>query len=162
MVVADLGKVYLRFADIRDAEKAIIWVSTFGHRWNAQYTAPNEFSTIRERDPTKPFAISMFEGQVIVTATFAQSPRHIDVDATGKFISELASDYGNVMAFEVRPGRAVEVLYHMEFCDLHASDKALADLHDLKFDVSLRPAPSDTCRKLTHTDVYLDYCPSPA
>ena len=80
--------------------------------------------------------MSIHEGEVVMTATFAGSPRHIDVDATGKFISELVGEYGNVMAFEVRPGTPLEISYHMEFCDLRAIVKALAGLNNLKFDVS--------------------------
>ena len=95
-----------------------------------------------------------------MVASFAQPPQPIDVDVTGKLISELAGDYGNVMAFEVRPGKPLEVSYHMEFCDLRATEKALADLKELKFEVSIRPSPPVTCRKLTHTDVHFNHRPS--
>ena len=135
LLVGDLDKVYLKFADIRDAEKAITWVKTLSHKWSAQYVSPIEFTLRTEPSSLKASPASTYEGQVVMLATFAQSPKPIDVDATGKLISELAGDYGNVMAFEVRPGKSLEVAYHMEFCDLRATEKALADLNELKFDV---------------------------
>ena len=159
LLVGDLDKVYLKFSDIRDAEKAITWVNTLSHKWSAHYIPPTEFIARVEGEYLKRPLGSNHEGQVVMMATFVRSPKHIDVDATGKFISELVSDYGNVMAFEVRPGKPLEVLYQMEFCDLRATERALADLKELKFDVSFCPFPPDTCRKLTHTELHLDYCP---
>ena len=136
--------VYLKFADIRDAEKAISWVTSLSRNWNAHYISPTDFAAITE--PEKP--VSAYEGQVLMTATFIRPPKNIDVDATGKFISELIGDYGNVMAFEVRPGKSLDVSYHMEFCDIRAIEKALIDLNELKFDVGRCPILPDTCRKL--------------
>ena len=158
MAAGNQDKYYLKFADIRDAEKATTWVNSLSHNWNAQYISPAESASKNTPDNLSP-SLSIYEGQVVVTATFARAPRHIEVDATGKFISELVSDYGNVMAFEVRQGQALEVSYHMEFCDLRAAEKAMADLNDLKFDVKFFPPPPDTCRKLTHTDLHLEHRP---
>ena len=158
MAAGNLDKHYIKFADIRDAEKATTWLSSLGHNWKAQYVSPIE--SVSKAIPNNPsHSLSVYEGQVVVTATFARAPRHIEVDATGKFISELVSDYGDVMAFEVRPGQALEVSYHLEFCDLRAAEKALADLNELKFDVNLFPPPPDTCRKLTHADIHLEHRP---
>ena len=159
LLVGELNKVYLKFADIRDAEKAITWVNTLSHKWSAQYIQPTEFALKAVTESSMHIPVLLYEGQVDMKATFAQCPKPIDVDATGKFISELVSDYGNVMAFEVRPGKAMEVSYHMEFCDIRASEKALADLKELRFDVSLTPTQTDTCRKLTHRDFHLDHQP---
>lgn len=79
--------------------------------------------------------VSDHEGQIIVTANFFRNPRHADIDATGKFISDLIGNYGDVMVFEVRPGSALEISYQMEFYDLRAAEKVLANLNDLKFAV---------------------------
>ncbi len=162
LLVGDLDKVYLKFADIRDAEKAITWVNALGYKWSAQYILPTKFALKAEPETLKHCPVSAYEGQVVMIATFARSPKNIDVDATGKFISELVSDYGNVMAFEVCPGKMLEVSYHMEFCDLRATEKALTDLNELKFDVSFCLPPPDTCRKLTHKDFHPDYRPPQA
>ncbi|KAL6719576.1 hypothetical protein ACLMJK_001496 [Lecanora helva] len=134
LFIAKLDKVYLKFADIRDAEKAITLANTLHRKWKARFLLVTEFASEASTEHQSSTRVSVHEGQVVVTATFAQTPKHIDVDATGKFISELVSGYGNVMAFEVRPGQLLEVSYHMEFCDLRAAGKALGDLNELKFD----------------------------
>lgn len=135
------------------------WVNTLSHKWIAHYISPPEYALKSEPESSKRSLVSTYEGQVVMTAIFTRTPKNIDVDATGKLISELVSDYGNVMAFEVCPGKPLEVSYHMEFCDLRATDKALANLNELKFDVSFRPPPPDTCRKLTHADFRSDNRP---
>lgn len=128
------GRVYIKFADIRDAENAYAWVDS---QWNARYISPMDFATKTRPDDLRRSPVSLYEGQVMITAEFTRSPDYHEIDATGKFISTLVAVYGTVMAFDIRPVTQWEVSYRMEFCDLRAIEKALINLRYLKFDVSI-------------------------
>lgn len=131
--------VYLKFADRRDAETVQYTVDKKCLNWKTRFISPAQFAMKAEPQRSKHDQVSEHEGQVVVTATFVQNPRHADIDATGKFISNLVGNYGDVMVFEVRPTSALQILYRMELCDLRAAEKVLANLNDLKFDVSFHP-----------------------
>ncbi len=107
-----------------------------GLNWSTQFISPADFAMKAEQEGLGHSRASDHEGQIVVTARFFQSPRHADIDATGKFISDLIGNYGDVIVFEVRPGSPLEISYQMEFYDLRAAEKVLANLNDLKFAVS--------------------------
>ncbi len=107
-----------------------------GLNWSTQFISPADFATKVEQEGLGHAPVSNHEGQIVVTANFFQNPRPAEIDATGKFISDLIGNYGDVMVFEVRPGSALEISYQMEFYDLRATDKVLANLNDLRFAVS--------------------------
>jgi len=131
-------KVCLKFADRRDAEKVLYTVDKKGLNWRTQFISPADFAMKAEQEGLEYSRVSDHEGQVVVTAKFIQNPTHADIDATGKFISDLVGNYGDVMVFEVRPGSALEILYQMELYDLRAAEKVLVNLNDLKFAVSFQ------------------------
>lgn len=134
--MAHANRVYLKFADRYDAEKVLHTIDKKGLHWKTQFISPAEFAMKTEQEGLGYSHVSDHEGQVVVTAKFFQTPGHAEIDATGKFISNLVGNYGDVMVFEVRPGSALEISYRMELYDLRAAEKVLANMNDLKFAVS--------------------------
>lgn len=128
--------VCVKFADRREAEKALHTVEGNGCDWKTQYISPTEFAKKAEQEGLRLPCVSDHEGQIVMTATFFQIPRPADTDATGNFISDLIRNYGDVVVLEVCPGSTLEISYRMELYDIRAAEKVLANLNDLKFAVS--------------------------
>lgn len=141
MVINDssiVGKVYVKFADIRDADMAFLKVRTIDRKWNVQHLSSVEFGLKSEPDHVNPSRLSMYEGEVLVKAVFNGHLAQSDVEGIGRLIYELLGNEGKVMACEVSAVMPTVASYRAEFYDLRTSEKALTDLDGIKLAVSCR------------------------
>ena len=129
-------QVYVRFTDIRDAEKAHVWINYGKNSWEAGFISPLECEVAANPNSGKYPDESIYEGQVLVIVAFFRPPSDFEIDLTGDTLNGLVTSYGTVMAFEVSPLEDLEVTYRMEFCDSRSAGRTMANLRDLSFDVS--------------------------
>ena len=134
--LASAGIFYLKFSDIRDADKAYAKVESIREKWNAQHIGAKQFAVKHQPECLKYLPISMFEGQILVTAHFAGPRQRFDAGSIGHLIKELLENYGDVMAYEVGIVRAPTATYRAEYYNATVVDNALANLNGFKIGVS--------------------------
>lgn len=135
------GLFYVRFADIRDSDKAYGVITTFRGDWNVQYISPQQFAAKFHPEKFQLSPMSMYEGQVLVKAKYAGLPQHFDAVATGHRIKEALENYGSIVAFEQGMVKDSVAAYRAEYSNVNTIDISLSRLNGLNLAVSLAPKP---------------------
>ena len=139
VVLSDLaaaGTVYVKFADIRDADKIYSKAQTAHEKWSVRHIGPRHFVMKYQPESLKYTPVSMYEGQVLITADFAGPRQRFDAGSIGFLIKELLQNYGDVMAYEVGMIRMPVATYRAEYYDVTAVQNALSNLNGFKIGVS--------------------------
>ena len=137
--LAVTGLFYVRFADIRDSDKAYLTIQTHRREWNVQYILPKQFASKFRPEKLRLSPVSKYEGQVLVTAEYAGLPRCFDALATGHCIKETLEEYGYVTAFQMGMVTDSVAAYRAEYSNVKTVDNALSRLNGLCLAVRTPP-----------------------
>ena len=131
------GCVYLQFGDIRDADEALSTVKMHCPGWKASYIGTR--SLVEKFQPTlvEHLPLSLYEGQILVSAIPISKSAEIDPESTGQLIHNLLRQHGDVMLFQFHLMSQTEITYHAEFFNTDAVISALANIEGLGIRVSL-------------------------
>ncbi len=149
MVLSELllsGKIYVSFADIRDASKASEKIQSVRQDWNIQQIAAtyvNKQDQLEDLNCPPEFA---FEGQVVVRAEYSGRGL-LHVGDVGSLIKDLLANYGKIMAYRTCHATPPSVAYRAEFYNTIAADNALAHLNGFK--LAVRILSRSRCRQPT-------------
>ena len=137
VVLSDLlltGKIYISFADIRDASKAYDMIQSIRQDWNVQHITTGQLSAQGQLEGLICPSESSYEGQVVVKADYSGHGL-FHVGDIGSLIKELLANYGEVMAYSTNHATPPVVTYRAEFYSTIAADNALAHLNGFKLAV---------------------------
>lgn len=137
--LAVTGLFFVRFADIRDSDKAYSTIKAHRREWNVQYILPKQFASKFHPEKLRLFPVSKYEGQVLVKAEYAGLPQFFDAVATGHRIKEALEKYGCVIAFQTAMVKDSVAAYRAEYCNVNTIDNALSRLNGSCFAVSSNP-----------------------
>ena len=137
--LAVTGLFYVRFADIRDSDKAYLTIQTHRREWNVQYILPKQFASKYHPEKLRLNPVSKYEGQVLVTAEYAGLPQFFDALATGHRIKEMLEEYGYVTAFEMGMVTDSVAAYRAEYSNVNTIDNALSRLNGSYLAVRIPP-----------------------
>ena len=137
--LAVTGLFYVRFADIRDSDKAYLTIQTHRREWNVQYILPKQFASKFHPEKLQLTPVSEFEGQVLVTAEHAGLPQCFDALATGYRIKESLEEYGCVTAFQMGMVKDSVAAYRAEYSNVNTIDNALSRLNGSYLAVRIPP-----------------------
>ena len=137
--LAVTGLFYVRFADIRDSDKAYLTIQTHRREWNVQYILPKQFASKFHPEKLRLSPVSKYEGQVLVTAEYAGLPQFFDALATGHRIKETLEEYGYVTAFQMGMVTDSVAAYRAEYSNVNTIDNALSRLNGSYLAVRIPP-----------------------
>ena len=137
--LAVTGLFYVRFADIRDSDKAYLTIQTHRREWNVQYILPKQFASKFHPEKLRLTPVSKYEGQVLVTAEYAGLPQCFDALATGHRIKETLEEYGCVTAFQMGMVTDSVAAYRAEYSNVNTIDNALSRLNGSHLAVRIPP-----------------------
>jgi len=130
------GVVYLKFEDIRDADKVALKVKHSRPMWRVEHTKPYQFS-LKHVAGSSP--VSNFEGQIQVAALFNGSGEKFNVGNVMNHIKELLEAHGDVMAMKTDSVNAWAFAYRAEFFDATVVKTAVRAVNHRNLGVSSRP-----------------------
>ena len=137
--LAVTGLFYVRFADIRDSDKAYLTIQTRRREWNVQYILPKQFASKFHPEKLRLSPVSKYEGQVLVTADYVGLPQFFDALATGHRIKETLEEYGYVTAFQMGMVTDSVAAYRAEYSNVNTIDNALSRLNGSHLAVRIPP-----------------------
>ena len=137
--LAVTGLFYVRFADIRDSDKAYLTIQTHRREWNVQYILPKQFASKFHPEKLRLSPVSKYEGQVLVTAEYAGLPQFFDALAMGHRIKETLEEYGYVTAFQMGMVTDSVAAYRAEYSNVNTIDNALSRLNGSYLAVRIPP-----------------------
>ena len=137
--LAVTGLFYVRFADIRDSDKAYSTIKTHRREWNVQYILPKQFASKFHPARLRFSPVSKYEGQVLVRAEYRGPPHFFDALATGRRIKEALEGYGYVIAFQMGMVNDSVAAYRAEYSNVNTIDNALSRLNGSYFAVRFSP-----------------------
>lgn len=137
--LAVTGLFYVRFADIRDSDKAYSTIKAYRREWDVQYMLPKQFALKFHPDKTRFSPLSKYEGQVLVKAEYIGPPKHFDAIAIGHCIKDALEKYGCVVAFESGMVKASVAAYRAEYANVNTIDTALSRLNGTNLAVRFPP-----------------------
>ena len=137
MVLSDLlltGRIYISFADLRDANKAYTMVQSVRHDWNVQHIAIGQINIKGQLEGLTCSSGSPYEGQVVIRVDYSGHGL-FNVGDIGSLVKELLGNYGEIMAYSTNHATPPVVSYRAEFYSAIAADNALAHLNGFKLAV---------------------------
>lgn len=133
--LAVTGLFYVRFADIRDSDKAYSIIKTYRREWDVRYILPEQFALKFHPEKFRFSPVSNYEGQVLMKAEYAGLPQHFDAVAIGHRIKEAVEKYGSIVAFESGMVKASVAAYRAEYSSVNTIKNALSRLNGSSFAV---------------------------
>jgi hypothetical protein len=133
------GNVYVAFADVRDANKAIKEANDSGFMWTIRRLKPTDF--VVKLKPEFARYASGFEGQVTVTIYTPLKEARAHQQSTGpKVVKTILEMYGDLKAFRTLihggPENGLSE-YRVEFYNTYAAEVAVNSLDTKPFGVSV-------------------------
>ena len=135
-----IGAVYLKFEDIREADRADVLVKSSYCAWVSKFIEPKEFVLKHQPEILKNSQVSMYEAQLLVTAEFAGPFDRFEVDNIGAVVQEALGNCGHLLAFDLAAVNYPTVVYRAEFFNAATVNEAM-DLNG--HEISVSPKPSD-------------------
>ena len=95
--LAVTGLFYVRFADLRDSDKAYSTIKTYRREWDVRYILPKHFAQKFHPEKLRSSPVSKYEGQVQVIAEYGGLPQHFDAVAVGHHLKVALEKYGCIV-----------------------------------------------------------------
>lgn len=137
--LAVTGLFYVRFADIRDSDKAYLTIRTHRREWNVQYILPKQFALKFHPEKLRLSPVSEYEGQVLVRAEYTGVSKFFDAVTAGHRIKEELDKFGDVIAFQMGVVKDSVAAYRAEYSNVNTVDNAVSRLNGSCF--AVRSAP---------------------
>ena len=141
IVTTDLsvrGIVYVKFCDIRDADRAFSFVQQNLFDWTAQHVSSSTFASKNYPGNAGQHQASINEGQVSITAKYLGSPPQPEAEKIACDLVQALGKLGQVMALRSIARENRNILFRIEFYDLNAAHNTL--LHPHKLEMAVRTA----------------------
>ncbi|KAL9099875.1 MAG: hypothetical protein Q9163_004681 [Psora crenata] len=122
------GTIYVKFTDIRDADKAFSNVQRHEASWAIQHMGPRHFVMKHQPQSLQHSKASIHEGQVLVSASYLGTLQHYDVARVGCNIKDMLQHFGEVMAFNVFLTEPCKATFRAEYYDVNSVEHALKNL----------------------------------
>lgn len=138
-MVADLvltSTVYVKFSDIRDADKAYSKIEQLKREWSVSRMTPSRYTVTSHQLENLNYSVSKYEGQVLVKVEFVEPLQRFDAGSMGLLIKELLEKFGDLTAYERGMIKVPVAAYRAEYCNIMAVDDALENLNGFKIGVS--------------------------
>lgn len=133
--LASMGKVYVSFADIRDAKNAVEKVHMLRPEWRIFPLTAREL--VRHSDPSLLSKTSDFEGQLLVAVYYDSRDHGLNQTIVAHSLESLALTFGDVKSFNRLPtGQANIIEFHVEFFNTRDAENATTSLNGARVDVS--------------------------
>jgi hypothetical protein len=130
------GNVFLKFGDIRDADKAALKVNHTRPQWHADCVEPRQFSTKYGAGGSN---VSRFEGQIRIAAILNGPEERFDVGSLSRVVKELLEEYGEVVTMMIDERGARAIYYRAEFFNATIVKTAVRAMNHRDLAVSFRP-----------------------
>ena len=127
------GIIYLRYTDLREAEKSFSRLKEACKDWSLQYIGARHF--VLKYQPQDFFSTSDYEGQVCLNAAYYGPRQRFNSNNISNLIKELLQHYGDLKSFEIAFCCFPRMVFKSEFFDTKAADRAVAKLNGFKFAV---------------------------
>ena len=137
--LAVTGLFYVRFADIRDSDKAYSILKTNRRDWEVEYILPNQFMVKFNPEKLHFSPVSKYEGQILVEAEFAGLPHFFDTVAIGHQVKGALEKYGCIIAFEMGMVKESVSAYRAEYSNVNATNNAVLRLNGSSLAVIFPP-----------------------
>lgn len=133
--LASMGKVYVSFADIRDAKNAVEKVHMLRPEWRIFPLTAREL--VHHSDPSLLSKTSDFEGQLLVAVYHDSRDHSLNHTIVAHSLESLALTFGDVKSFSQLPtGQENISEFHIEFFNTRDADNATTSLNGARVDVS--------------------------
>ena len=134
--VATHGAIYVKFADIRDADKVFSHAQYCDIPWIIKHVAPQAFALKYRPDARGPLTVSNYEGQVLVVASYSGIAHQLDVGSLSTIVKEALEHCGELMTFSVDRSEPTKIVMRAEYFNLNSVESAVLCVEGAKVAVS--------------------------
>lgn len=133
--LSSLGKVYVAFADSREAKKAIEKVRLLRPEWRIFPLTAKEY--VQHSEPSLLHQTSDYEGHLLVSMYYDSRNPTFNSHTVARSLQTLATTFGDLKAFDLLPrGQDNVSEFHLEFYNTRDADNAMVTLNGTTVDVS--------------------------
>lgn len=133
--LSSLGKVYVAFADSREAKKAIEKVRLLRPEWRVFPLTAREY--VQHSEPSLLQQTSDYEGHLLVSVYYDSRNPTFNSHTVARSLQTLAMTFGDLKAFDLLPrGQENVSEFHLEFYNTRDADNAMVTLNGTTVDVS--------------------------
>jgi hypothetical protein len=130
-----LGKVYVAFADSREAKKATEKVRLLRPEWRVFPLTAKEY--VKHSEPSLLQQTSDYEGHLLVSVYYDSGNPTFNSHTVARSLQTLATTFGDLKAFDLLPrGQDNVSEFHIEFYNTRDADNAMVTLNGTTVDVS--------------------------
>ncbi|GIK06527.1 hypothetical protein Aspvir_002177 [Aspergillus viridinutans] len=131
--LSSLGKVYVAFADSREAKKAIEKVRLLRPEWRVFPLTAKEY--VQHSEPSLLQQTSDYEGHLIVSVYYDSRKPTFNSHTVARSLQTLATTFGDLKAFDLLPrGQDNVSEFHLEFYNTRDADNAMVTLNGTTVD----------------------------
>ncbi|GFG18843.1 meiosis protein MEI2 [Aspergillus udagawae] len=156
--LSSLGKVYVAFADSREAKKAIEKVRLLRPEWRVFPLTAKEY--VQHSEPSLLQQTSDYEGHLLVSVYYDSRNPTFNSHTVARSLQTLATTFGDLKAFDLLPrGQDNVSEFHLEFYNTRDADNAMVTLNGTTVDdciIEIAPFKPDVSE-----DRPLNVLPSP-
>lgn len=139
-----MGKVYVAFADSREAKRAMEKVHMLQPEWRVFPLTAKEY--VQHSEASLVSQTSDFEGQLLVTIYYDSRNPDLDQHTAARSLESLALTFGDIKAFTAIPtGQDNMSEFHVEFFNTRDADNFLTTLNGTSIDVSVYSTTTGPC-----------------
>ncbi|KAG8532028.1 uncharacterized protein KY384_003664 [Bacidia gigantensis] len=126
------GIIYVKFCDIRDADKAFSFVQSHLLGWKVQHISPATFSWKYRAESVGKAQTSNHEGQISVTARYIGTSQQPDKDQIAYDLKEALEDFGQIMAFSVTLPETRKLVFRVEYYNINSANDVMLHSDGIK------------------------------
>ncbi|KAK9584079.1 hypothetical protein V6Z96_004593 [Aspergillus fumigatus] len=131
--LSSLGKVYVAFADSREAKKAIEKVRLLRPEWRIFPLTAKEY--VQHSEPSLLHQTSDYEGHLLVSMYYDSRNPTFNSHTVARSLQTLATTFGDLKAFDLLPrGQDNVSEFHLEFYNTRDADNAMVTLNGTTVD----------------------------
>lgn len=134
-MAAESGRLYLKFGDLRDAQKTYSQLQGSQGMIVCTYLSPRELALCFDHGDLS--QISNYEGHVVVTAFMGGPVQSFNVPMVADAVKGLLRSCGDYAGCYVDLSLVTRLSFRVEFFNLAAADQAVAGLNGLRVGVGL-------------------------
>ena len=138
IVITDLnnhGIIYVKYSDLRDARQAYSGLHCCQPQWRVEFIRVKDF--VINYKPQELARTSLFEGQVLVTASYTGVRQTFDVATIVGLLKDILESFGDLITCAVGLAAFPTVSVGAEFYDCSTAEKAVNQLDGFQLAVSV-------------------------
>lgn len=131
------GKVYVTFADSREAQRAVEKIHRVWPEWRIVSLTAREYVQVAE--PMLLGRISDYDGQLLVSAFYDGHNPNLNESIVARSVESTIASFGDIKSFKLLCTAQVNICeFHVEFYNSNEADSAASALNGASVDVSYR------------------------